>query len=47
MRGIAPAAEAAVGRVIEALARLLAIAGGLVIVALALMAMISIVGRAL
>jgi TRAP-type C4-dicarboxylate transport system permease small subunit len=47
MRGIAPAAEAAVGRVIEALARLLAIAGGLVLVALALMAVISIVGRAL
>jgi TRAP-type C4-dicarboxylate transport system permease small subunit len=46
MRGIAPAAEVAVGRVVEALARLLAIAGGLVLVALALMAVISIAGRA-
>jgi TRAP-type C4-dicarboxylate transport system permease small subunit len=44
--GIAPAAEAAVGRVVGALARLLAIAGGLVLVALAVMAVVSITGRA-
>jgi TRAP-type C4-dicarboxylate transport system permease small subunit len=46
MRGFAPAAEAAVGRIVEDLARLLAIAGGLVLVALALMAVVSITGRA-
>jgi TRAP-type C4-dicarboxylate transport system permease small subunit len=45
-RGIAPAAEAAVGRVVEKLARLLAIAGGLILVSLALMVVISIAGRA-
>jgi TRAP-type C4-dicarboxylate transport system permease small subunit len=46
MRGIAPAAEAAVGRVVEGLARLLAIAGGLILIALAVMAVVSITGRA-
>lgn len=46
MSGIAPAAEAAVGRVVEGLARLLAIAGGLTLVALALMVVVSITGRA-
>jgi TRAP-type C4-dicarboxylate transport system permease small subunit len=45
-RGIAPVAEAAVGRVVEGLARLLAIAGGLLLVALAVMAVVSITGRA-
>jgi len=45
-QGIAPAAEAAVGRVVEGLARLLAIAGGLVLVALAVISAVSIIGRA-
>ncbi len=44
--GIAPSAEAAVGRFIGALARALAIAGGIVLVALAVMSVVSIVGRA-
>ncbi len=45
-QGIAPAAEVVVGRVVEGLARGLAIAGGLVLVALAVMAVVSITGRA-
>ena len=45
-RGIAPAAEAAVGRVVGGLARLLAIAGGIVLVSLAVMSAVSIIGRA-
>jgi TRAP-type C4-dicarboxylate transport system permease small subunit len=44
--GIAPAAEAAVGRVIGTIARILAVAGGIVLVALAVMSVVSIVGRA-
>lgn len=46
-RGLAPAAEAAVGRMIGALARLLAILGGIVLVSLAVMSAVSIIGRAL
>lgn len=46
MSGIAPATEAAVGRAVEGLARVLAIAGGLVLVTLAVMAVVSITGRA-
>jgi TRAP-type C4-dicarboxylate transport system permease small subunit len=45
-RGIAPSAEAAVGRVIGAIARAMAIAGGIVLVALAVMSVASIIGRA-
>ncbi|MBN9279988.1 MAG: TRAP transporter small permease [Hyphomicrobium sp.] len=44
--GIAPAAEAAVGRVVGGLAKLLAIVGGILLVALAVMSVVSIVGRA-
>lgn len=44
--GIAPSAEAAVGRVVESLARLLALAGGLVLGGLAVMSVVSITGRA-
>jgi TRAP-type C4-dicarboxylate transport system permease small subunit len=44
--GIAPSAEAAVGRVVGGIARLLAILGGTLLVGLAVMAVISIVGRA-
>jgi TRAP-type C4-dicarboxylate transport system permease small subunit len=45
-RGIAPAAEATVGQFVEGLARLLAIAGGIVLTALAVMSAVSIIGRA-
>jgi len=45
-RGIAPEAEAAVGRVVEALARLMALAGGVLLVGLAVMSVLSITGRA-
>lgn len=44
---IAPAAEARVGRVLEKLARYLAYAGGLVLVAIAVITVLSITGRAL
>lgn len=44
--GIAPAAEAAVGVWVERLARWLALAGGVVLAALALMTVVSILGRA-
>lgn len=47
MTGIAPQAEAAVGRVIGGLARLLALIGGVLLVALAVMSVVSIIGRAL
>ena len=46
-RAIAPAAEAAVGRVIGGLARSLAILGGVMLVSLAVMSAVSIIGRAL
>lgn len=46
-RGIAPAAEAAVGRIVGGLARFLAIGGGVVLVSLAVMSVVSITGRAL
>lgn len=45
-RGIAPAAEAAVGRIIGALAKLMALAGGVILSALAVMSVVSIIGRA-
>lgn len=44
--GIAPAAEAAVGRVVGGLAKLMALAGGVLLVALAVMSVSSITGRA-
>lgn len=44
---IAPATEARVGRVLEALARGLAYAGGLILVAIAIVTVLSIIGRAL
>lgn len=44
---IAPAAEARVGRVLEKLARYLAYAGGLVLIAIAVITVLSITGRAL
>jgi TRAP-type C4-dicarboxylate transport system permease small subunit len=44
--GIAPSAEAAVGRLIGGLAKMMALAGGVVLAALALMSVVSIVGRA-
>ncbi len=46
MRGIAPKAEAAVGRVVGSLAKMMALAGGVVLTALAVMSVVSIVGRA-
>ena len=46
MRGIAPAAEAAVGRVVGGLAKLTALAGGVLLFALAVMTVASITGRA-
>jgi TRAP-type C4-dicarboxylate transport system permease small subunit len=45
-RGIAPEAEAAVGRVVGGLAKLMALAGGILLVALAVMTVVSITGRA-
>jgi TRAP-type C4-dicarboxylate transport system permease small subunit len=45
-RGIAPAAEAAVGAFLQRLARCLALFGGVVLAALALMTVASIIGRA-
>jgi TRAP-type C4-dicarboxylate transport system permease small subunit len=44
--GIAPAAEAAAGRIVGAIARLLAILGGGLLVGLAVMSVVSITGRA-
>lgn len=44
--GIAPDAEAAIGDVLERVARTLAIVGGLILVGLALMTVASILGRA-
>lgn len=44
--GLAPVAEAAVGRIVGGLAKLMALAGGVVLTALAVMAAVSIVGRA-
>ncbi len=43
--GIAPALEARVGRAVGGVCRLLALAGGVVLTALALMTVVSIVGR--
>lgn len=45
-RGIAPSAEAAVGRVVGGLAKLMALAGGVILSALAVMSVVSISGRA-
>lgn len=45
-RGIAPSAEAAVGRVVGGLAKLMALAGGVILAALSVMSVVSIVGRA-
>lgn len=45
-RGIAPSAEAAVGRIVGGLAKLMALAGGVILAALAVMSVVSIVGRA-
>jgi TRAP-type C4-dicarboxylate transport system permease small subunit len=45
-RGIAPTAEAAAGRVVGGVARLLAVAGGIMLVSLAVMSAVSIIGRA-
>jgi len=46
MRGIAPESEAAVGRVVGGLAKLMALAGGILLGALAVMSVVSITGRA-
>ncbi len=46
-RGIAPVAEAATGAFLETLARWLALCGGVVLAAMALMTVASILGRAL
>jgi TRAP-type C4-dicarboxylate transport system permease small subunit len=46
MTGIAPSAEAAAGRVIGSLAKLMALAGGILLVTLAVMSAVSITGRA-
>jgi TRAP-type C4-dicarboxylate transport system permease small subunit len=45
-RGIAPGAEAAAGRIVGGLAKLMALAGGVILTALAVMSVVSIVGRA-
>lgn len=45
-RGIAPETEAAVGRVVGSLAKLMALAGGIMLTALAVMSVVSITGRA-